>query len=53
MTGAPVARLKPGVVGRIRSCDANALWCQVQVGDYRGWLKRDEFWGVYPGEAIQ
>jgi SH3-like domain-containing protein len=49
----PVARLKPGVVGRIRSCEANADWCQVQVGDYRGWLQRGMFWGTYPGEAIQ
>ena len=49
----PVARLKPGVIGRLRSCEAKADWCQVQVGDYRGWLKRDEFWGSYPGEAIQ
>ncbi len=49
----PVARLKPGVIGRLRSCDANAAWCQVQVGDYRGWLKRDAVWGIYPGEAIQ
>ncbi len=49
----PVARLKPGVIGRLRACDANAAWCQVQVGDYRGWLKRDQFWGSYSGEAIQ
>jgi SH3-like domain-containing protein len=47
-----VARLQPGVVGRIRSCEANSDWCQVQVGDYRGWLKRDEFWGTLPGEAV-
>jgi SH3-like domain-containing protein len=51
--GAPVARLQPGVIGRIRACEAKADWCQVQVGDYRGWLPRDAFWGSYPGEAIQ
>ena len=50
---APVARLKPGVIGRLRSCEANADWCQVQVGEYRGWLKREAFWGSYPGEAVQ
>ena len=48
-----VARLKPGVVGRLRACEASALWCQVQVGEYRGWLKRDAFWGIFPGEAVQ
>ncbi|MCW3477694.1 SH3 domain-containing protein [Limobrevibacterium gyesilva] len=49
---APVALLKPGVVGRIRTCEAGKVWCEMQVGDYRGWLKRDEVWGTYPGEAI-
>ncbi len=52
-SAAPVARLKPGVIGRLRACDAAAPWCEVQVGDYHGWLKRDAFWGAYPGEAIQ
>ena len=49
----PVARLKGGVIGRIRTCDAKADWCQVSVGEYRGWLPRTAFWGSYPGEAIQ
>jgi SH3-like domain-containing protein len=49
---APVARLKPGVVGRIRACAAGAAWCEVQVADYRGWLRRDEFFGTDPGEAV-
>ncbi len=51
-TAAPVARLKPGVIGHIRSCDAGSAWCQMQVGEYRGYLKRDEFWGALPNEAI-
>ena len=39
--------------GRAHSgCQAGAEWCQMQVGDYRGWLKRGEFWGSYPGEAV-
>jgi SH3-like domain-containing protein len=48
----PVARLKPGVVGRFRDCEANAAWCEVQVSDYRGWLKRADVWGTASGEAI-
>ncbi len=47
-----VARLKPGVIGRLRSCEAAAAWCQVQVADYRGWLKRSAVWGLLPREAI-
>jgi SH3-like domain-containing protein len=49
---APVAVLKPGVVGHIRACQANADWCQVQVGDYRGYLRRSQFWGTLAGEAF-
>ena len=52
-TADPVARLKPGVVGRLRSCEVAATWCQVQVADYHGWLKRTAFWGILPGEVIQ
>jgi SH3-like domain-containing protein len=47
-----VAILKPGVVGHIRSCEPGSDWCRVQVGEYRGWLKRDEFWGTQTGEAV-
>jgi SH3-like domain-containing protein len=51
-TAVPVARLKAGVVGRIRDCDAGAAWCEVQVDEYRGFLRRDQFFGTMPGEAV-
>jgi len=51
-TAAPVARLMAGVVGRIRRCEATSNWCEVQIADYHGWLKRDEFWGTSPGETV-
>jgi len=51
-TGAPVAILKPGVIGRIRSCEAASAWCNVSTGSYRGYLRRDQFWGLLPDEAI-
>jgi SH3-like domain-containing protein len=49
---APVAILKSGVVGRIRSCEPGSEWCRVQVGAHRGFLKRSEFWGTLPEEVI-
>ncbi len=52
VTAGPVAVLKPGVVGRIKACEAGKAWCQVQVGDYRGWLQRSEMWGVDADEAV-
>jgi SH3-like domain-containing protein len=48
-----VAILKPNVVGRLRGCAAGAAWCEVEVAGYRGWLRRDWFWGTDPGEAVQ
>ncbi len=51
-TADAVAVLKPGVVGRIKSCEAGKDWCQVQVADYRGWLPRTDMWGVDAGEAV-
>lgn len=47
-----VAILKPGVIGRIRSCEASSDWCNVQTGSYRGYLKREQVWGLLPDEAI-
>lgn len=51
-TADAVAVLKPGVVGRIRSCEAGKDWCQVQVQDYRGWLRRTDFWGTDENEPV-
>jgi SH3-like domain-containing protein len=51
-TAAPVAKLQDGVILRVRSCDAKSAWCRVQVGDYRGWIRREEVWGLEPDEAI-
>jgi len=51
-SASPVAILKPGVIGRIRSCPAASDWCDVQTGSYRGYLRREAFWGLLPGETI-
>lgn len=49
---APVARLDAGVIGRLHRCEAASAWCQVQVGDYRGWLPRNAFWGALPNAIV-
>jgi SH3-like domain-containing protein len=46
--GSIVVRLAPGVIGRLLECDA--AWCKIDAEGYRGWLRRDEFWGTYPDE---
>lgn len=50
-SGAPVARLEPGVIGRIERCDR--AWCRITVTGYSGWLKHGEVWGVRPGETVE
>jgi SH3-like domain-containing protein len=50
---APVARLRSGVIGRIRGCEAGSDWCEVQVQDRRGYIKRSEIFGVLPDEEIR
>jgi len=49
---APVAILKVGVIGFLRSCKAGSAWCRVRVGDYGGYLKRTRFWGTLPDEVV-
>ena len=51
-TADAVAVLKPGVVGRIKSCEAGKDWCQVQGADYRGWRQRTDIWGWDGGGAV-
>jgi SH3-like domain-containing protein len=50
MDARPAARLEPGVVGQLFECDA--IWCRAEVQGYRGWLKREWFWGTYPNETF-
>jgi SH3-like domain-containing protein len=46
-----VAQLEPGVIAVVSKCDP--AWCEVKAGGYKGWLKRDEVWGLEPDEVIQ
>ena len=52
-TADPVARLVTGVVGHIRKCPSGSAWCEVQTGDYRGWLPRTAMYGVSADEVIE
>jgi SH3-like domain-containing protein len=49
----PVARLRPGVVGRLRACEPNNAWCEAQIGEFRGHIRRADVWGVGPNEEVK
>jgi SH3-like domain-containing protein len=46
----PVAKLEPGVIASLKTCDKE--WCELTVAVYTGWLKRDAVWGVYADETF-
>jgi SH3-like domain-containing protein len=46
-----VAMAEPGVIGRLQECRED--WCRVDIAGTKGWLKRSEFWGVYPDETVK
>ena len=48
-----VARLRPGVIGRLRACEAASPWCEIQAGDTRGFVLRSEMFGAQPGEKVE
>ena len=52
-SAAAVARLRPGVIGRLRACEANASWCEAQVGEYRGYIRRADIWGIGAQEEVR
>ena len=43
-----VARLEPGVIGSLLEC--RDAWCRLEVAGQKGWLPREELWGVLPTE---
>ena len=47
-----VAILQPGVVAQIAECGTDN-WCRVETKGYKGWLRRDDFWGTYPDEVFE
>jgi SH3-like domain-containing protein len=47
-TAPTIALLEPGVIGNLLEC--RDAWCRLEVGGQKGWLPRDELWGVLPTE---
>lgn len=50
-TADAVARVEPGVIGRLIECAPE--WCRLEIAGERGWLRRSELWGVLPDEVFE
>jgi SH3-like domain-containing protein len=48
---AAVARLATGYVVMVSRCER--VWCEVEADGYEGWIKRDNVWGIFPGEKLK
>jgi SH3-like domain-containing protein len=46
-----VATIEAGVIANIGSCDGR--WCQVAIGEFRGYIEQAKLWGVYKGEIVR
>lgn len=45
------AKLQPGVMGSIKSCDGQ--WCLFAGKNFSGYVQQDRLWGAYPKEKVE
>jgi SH3-like domain-containing protein len=45
------ARLQPGVLGALKSC--NGTWCQFSGKGFDGFIRQERLWGAYPNEKVE
>lgn len=46
----PVLRVEPGVIGRLRACQA--AWCELEIADVTGWLPKAGLFGALADETF-
>jgi SH3-like domain-containing protein len=50
-TSTPAARLQPGVIANVKTCDG--IWCRVFGEGFDGYIEQTNLWGVYADEKIE
>ncbi len=43
-----LAEFEPGVLAHLSGC--TGAWCEVDQGDFEGWMPKSSLWGVYEAE---
>ena len=46
-----IALMEPDVIAKILTC--NSTWCRIEASGYKGWVQKENLWGVYPDELIE
>lgn len=49
--GKPTLMAQDGAIGEITTCRLE--WCAIQFEKARGWMRRENLWGVYPAEEFK
>lgn len=49
-TSGVAAIADPGVILRLHNCGPK--WCRAEVSGYKGWVTRDNLWGIYTNEEF-
>jgi len=50
-TSSPTARLQPGVIASVKTCDG--IWCRITGEGFDGYVEQADLWGVYANEKIE
>lgn len=52
--GSPVIAIaENGVIGRLLHCPQGGSLCRADFNGREGWIGRNSFWGIHPGEALE
>ena len=47
-----IAKVEDQVIGKIEKCPEQKDFCLIRFSAIEGWVNRNDFYGVYPGEVI-
>lgn len=50
-TSRPLLRAAVTVIGRVHSCSPD--WCEIEIHDHTGWLRKADIWGVKREEVFE
>lgn len=46
-----IAYLQPDVIVKLEEC--RPIWCRIEASGYKGWVAKENLWGVYSKEIIE
>jgi SH3-like domain-containing protein len=47
-----IAKVEDQVIGKVEKCPEQKDFCLIRFSAIEGWVNRNDFYGIYPGEVI-